>query len=990
MSKIRILGPITLGGEDGSVAKLSGGRERAVLGYLAANSERVVSADELLDALWGDDQPGNPKHALQSAVSRLRRSARMVGLNPVATVATGYHLSEGVTVDADHFEEKAGEARVLITSSTQLAAETLGEALGLWFGAALADFAYDDWAQPHITRLEEAKLTAIGDRIEARLTLSEHRELVAELQRLVLDHPTRERFSAQLMTALYRSGRQEAALAVYGRAKQQLAVELGIEPGPELGRVEQAIVEQDPALGPPPGAGLLIGDESGSVENNLPIHLSSFVGRHDDIEALHDLIAEHRLVTLTGPGGTGKTRLAVHLARSILGDYPVGVRYVDLAGIATGEQVWPQIAADTGIREQSSRGLADAVIALLRSTGTLLVVDNCEHVLDEAAAAIDRLLRECKQVHIISTSREPLGIEGEVVWPVAPLRIPPVEASTANRLGEFESVRLFEERVRALFPGFVIEEDNAKAVVAICRAVDGIPLAIELAAARAATMGVDGVAASIDRHLDTLSDGHRTAAERHRSYGAAVRWSYDLLSTDEQRLFRALSVCVGGFDISAAETIGGLEAVDTNTGLSHLVAASLVTSTGPGGAARFGMLEPIRRFGLSELETHEEMQSRRRAHTAHNVKLSERLGRGFRSNDQAPVISTTTMELGNLKTALDTTVAAAEATGALTIISALGPCLQIRGRLTEGRHLVGRALEVDGGSDEQRATALTDLAHLSFFQCDYHEMLRHSEAALALTDTERDPEIFAEALAAGGLAKLKLGDQNGSEADLTDSARLYRTAGNEWGIGSSLAYLGFALVAAGDIEAAYATYEKSLSYLRDGGESWSAAFALSSQGYLARIAGEDLKSEALLQEALGVSQRIDDSWGEARARLFLAMLYLAIDRSEEVRVPLSDAIRAFETMGDREDTALCIETFAYFAWRERDAETAAVLYGAAARILEHVLSVFSLASLEQDGVDDVVGQLRNELGSGAFEAALDRGRSTSLRDAVTLVLDGRF
>ncbi len=990
MSKIRILGPITLGGEDGSVAKLSGGRERAVLGYLAANSERVVSADELLDALWGDDQPGNPKHALQSAVSRLRRSARMANLDPVATVATGYHVSEGVTVDADRFEEKTGEARALITSSPQLAAETLGEALGLWFGAALADFAYDDWAQPHIARLEEERLTAIGDRIEARLTLGEHRELVAELQRLVVDHPTRERFTAQLMTALYRSGRQEAALAVYGRAKQQLAVELGIEPGPELRQVEQAILEQDPALGPPPGAFLRSGDESGSVENNLPVHLTSFVGRHDDIEALHDLVGEHRLVTLTGPGGTGKTRLAVHLARSILGDYSGGARYVDLSNIATGEQVWPQIAAGTGIREQSSRGLADAVITQLRGSATLLVIDNCEHVLDDAAAAVDRLLRECKQVQLITTSREPLGIDGEVVWPVAPLRIPPAGVSTANRLGEFDSVRLFEERVGALFPGFVIEENTAEAVVAISRAVDGIPLAIELAAARAATMGVDGVAASIDRHLDTLSGGPRTAAERHRSYGAAVRWSYDLVPTEEQRLFRALSVCVGGFDISAAEAIGGLQAVDTNTGLSHLVAASLITSTGPLGTARFGMLEPIRRFALGELETHQEMHSRRRAHAAHYVELSQKLGRGFRSNDQAPVIKTTTTELGNLKAALETTIGASEATGALTVTSALGPYLQIRGRLTEGRHLLGRALEVDGEPDELRATALTDLAHLSFFQCDYHEMLQHGKAALALLDAERDPQATAEALAASGLAKLKLGDQNGSEADLTESARLYSTAGNEWGMGSSLAYLGFALVAAGDIEAAYSTYEESLSHLRDGGESWSAAFALSAQGNLARVAGEDIRSETLLQEALEVSQCIDDSWGEARARLFLARLYLAIDRPEEVRVPLSDAIRAFETMGDREDTALCIETFADFVWLEREAETAAVLYGAVARILERSMSAFSLSTLDQDGADVVVGQLRDELGSDAFEAAIDRGRSTSLRDAVTLALDGRF
>jgi predicted ATPase/DNA-binding SARP family transcriptional activator len=550
-----ILGAVEVWDEAGSPISVGGPRVRALLALLLLNAGKVVPAEFLIDGLYGDEPPAGAANALQSQVSRLRRGLR--GLAEVELLPAGYRLAVPLDqVDAQRFLRLVAAAAGEAPAGK---AARLDEALGLWRGPALADVP-EAQGQAQAVWLEEARVTALEDRAEAGLALGGHRDLVAPLRELVGAHPLRERPRALLMRALYGSGRQSEALELFERTRQMLADELGTDPSAELAAVHLSILraEREPTA---PAAGPV----RAGPDTRLPAQLTSFVGRDDELGRISSLLNDARLVTLLGPGGAGKTRLSIEVGRQVGGE----AVFTDLATVAAGAgQAALARSAMTalGLREvgvlPSGEQMepVERLQAAMGDRAMLLILDNCEHVVADAAPFAQRLLASCPGLRILATSREALGITGETLWPVRHLPVPSPRDPLARAVTA-PAVRLFADRASAAQPGFAVTADNLEDVIRICEALDGQPLAIELAAARLRALTVMEVAERLGDRFRLLSRGDRTKSPRHRTLRAVVEWSWGLLSPEEQELARRLTVFTGGFTPEAVlEVCDGDEA----------------------------------------------------------------------------------------------------------------------------------------------------------------------------------------------------------------------------------------------------------------------------------------------------------------------------------------------------------------------------------------------------------------------------------------------
>ena len=574
--EFRLLGPLEAS-RAGERLDVPGAKPRALLAVLLLHVGEVVSTDRLIDALWAERPPRTAANTLQAHVAVLRRA---LGPEVVLTRPPGYVLRRDRTsLDCDRFEERAREGRAALAGDPARASELLASALSLWRGPALADFAYESFAQAEAARLEQLRLAALEDRIDAELALGGHGALVPELERLLSEHPLRERPASQLMLALYRGGRQAEASRVFHGIRARLMDELGIEPQPALRGLHQRILEQDSAL------------ERSRPDHNLPAELTSFVGRERELEEIRMLLRESRLLTLTGVGGSGKTRLALRVARQELDRYRDGIRLVELAPLADPALLAGALAAALGVRQQDGSP-TDALVRALDASEWLMVLDNCEHLIDACAELAHTLLRRCERLRILATSREPLRIAGEVTWPV-----PGLDSPAASEL--------FLERGTAVRPGLVLGPADAEAVAVICQQLDGIPLAIELAAARMRALTPQDILSRLDDRLRLLTGGSRDAAERQQTLRATIDWSHDLLGDEERVLFRRLSVFAGGWTGAGAEAVCGDKRLPSDRILAilcDLVEKSLVVADrGPSGTTRYRLLETIREYARKQL-----------------------------------------------------------------------------------------------------------------------------------------------------------------------------------------------------------------------------------------------------------------------------------------------------------------------------------------------------------------------------------------------------
>jgi predicted ATPase/DNA-binding SARP family transcriptional activator len=844
--KVSILGPLQMCDEGGLPVAVTGPKQRALLTLLAARAGETVATDQLVDVLYGDDLPANTANALQTRVSQLRK---VVGRDRLVARGPGYALAiEPDAVDAHRFERLAAEGHVLTTGRPQEALTVLDEALRLWRGPALVDLPDHDGSRTEASRLGELRLNALEDRATAQLALGRAAEAVSDLQGLVQEHPLRESLRGQLMVALYRTGRQAEALRTYDDARRCLRDELGLDPGPELRRIEDAVLNHDPSLD----------GTAGQPVGHLPGSLTSFVGRQRELADVCELIDRARLLTLTGPGGAGKTRLALEAGAAVQSRFRDGVWFVELAPLPTGDRVLGAVAATLGVRSPEAM-TAGRIGEFLAGKELLLVLDNCEHVVDAVASVVEPLLGAGARLRILTTSREPLGVLGEMQWPVPPLALPPVDAVALDDIVAAESVQLFVERARAVRPDFELSGEAGPAVAEICRQLDGIPLAVELAAVRVKALPVGQIAERLDDRFRLLSGGSKTALPRHQTLRALVDWSYELLFDEERALFDQLSVFPAGCSLEAAEAMAegvGLDRRDTVDILGHLVDKSLVLADHSGGRGRYRLLVTLRHYGLERLVDSGADEAARRRQARWVTELAGAAEPRLGGRAQGEWLSRLTVEHENLRAVLDWVIARGDAELALHLGADLAWFWWNRGHQREGRGWLERALALPGSTKvgpDLRARALGWACHLAADH-DLAQAIAWGEAAVAEPVVESARRALAQLQLAAVL--IRSGDDDRVAGLVDDALLALRASGDDWGVAWAHNVACFAALGRGDLEAAESACRESLARFRAVANSWGQGRMIHKLGFVAELSHDYGRAAACYEESIVLARRL--------------------------------------------------------------------------------------------------------------------------------------
>jgi predicted ATPase/DNA-binding SARP family transcriptional activator len=938
-----ILGPLEIRDGDRTLP-VAGTKQRALLAALLVHRGEVVPPDRLAQWLWADEQPVNPRNALQSQIAQLRRTLGPSGRTLLVSRPPGYVLDvDDGDLDAAGFERDVEAARAAAAAGdSETARQRLDVALARWRGPALVDVADQAFATATVARLEQLRAAAREERIEAGLAAGRHAELVPELEALVAEHPLRERLRAQLMLALYRCGRQAEALEVFHDARRVLDEELGVDPGPELTRRHEAVLRQeDPDAPPPSRAGASTGPQVADAppggglarrRRRLPATLTSFVGRGAERDQLLALLHHDRLVTLTGPGGVGKTRLALETAHALqrAGGRPGGVWFVELAAIQDPDLV-PQVVADAlGLTDDLAppgtgspqRDALDRVVGALASAPSLLVLDNCEHLLGAAAALVRTLLTDSADAHVLTTSREPLGLTGETIRPVPVLPVPGAGAADPpDELARVGAVRLFIDRVRASDPTFVLDETTGPAVAELCRALDGIPLAIELAASRVRTLGLEPLLARLDDRFRVLTAGDRTADARQRTLRAVVDWSWDLLEDAERVLLRRLSVFTAGATVDAANAVAG-DPIDLggDAGTHHLGPATGADHTGPADDAivddaivdllarlvdrsmllldvasspvRYRMLETIRSYAAEKLDAAGERAAIGARHADHLLGLARRTVPQLRDHRQLAAMALLDATLEEFRSALSWCRTTGDTTRGVQLATELGWYWYLRGHRVEGV----RWLAAFADADAPREVALGTLwrAFLAVEDLppgDHAELFAAALDVLAGDGTDADRAFGA--LVAAELSAV-LGDRRAVDRHLA-AARAAADAADDDGYRATAAFVaGHAALLHGEVVAAIASIDEALTAFVAVGDRWGQVQCRIALAGVAETTGDAQAALAHVDAGLGLARELELRELEGILHTRHAMLAAALGRPEaaSAAVGRADAITA--------------------------------------------------------------------------------------------------
>jgi predicted ATPase/DNA-binding SARP family transcriptional activator len=806
-----------------------------------------VPRERLVDALWGDRPPASAISSLQVYVHGLRRA---VGADRLETRGNAYRVRvEPDELDVARFERLLAEAR---DAPPAHAEELLANALALWRGDALADLG-DSPVRAAAATLEDLRLQALELRVDARLALGEHREVVAELEELVAAEPYRERLREQLVLALYRSGRQQDALEAYQDARRALD-ELGVEPGPALRELERAVLRHDPALA--------VDARAEAPRLRLPVAPTPLVGRRLELAAVEAMLRRDdvRLVTLTGPGGSGKTRLALAVAEHLAPEVRGGAAFVDLSSIRDPELIVPTIGQALGVAD------APEVEQRLATTSLLLVLDNLEQLAADAAPLLARLLANAPRLRLLATSRVPLRVSGEHEYSVPPLPLA-------------ESVALFDARASAIDPSFWLDQAT---VERICARLDGLPLAIELAAARMRTLPLAALEQRLDKALDVLVGGARDLPSRQQTLRATLEWSFTLLGTEAQALLTQLGVFAGGFGLADVEAVTGSDPIDP---LSALVEAGIVRRRDE----RFTLLETVREYALDQLEDADEV---RRRHLAHYLAVAESSWEGILAGGAAEKegMVVQAREADNLRGAFAFAVASGDQDAVVRLACAQRWVWLMRGRFAEGRAAFEEAIRAEV-EPLRHAAALNGAASFAAHQGDTRIADELWTKALAINREHGDPDEAARCLAELGGVAVAERDLELAHARYDEASRLFRELGNHLREGIALSNLAAIAANRDDLAAAVEFGERAIALQREIDDPVDLSVSLANLSPTVLRLGDVERSRVLLREAIELGEEYEHTLLLAHT-LAVAAELAAVDGDPALALKLCGATEA--------------------------------------------------------------------------------------------------
>jgi predicted ATPase/DNA-binding SARP family transcriptional activator len=965
--------------EDGRQLALGSPQQRLLLGTLLLNAGRAVSVDELTDALWPERPPASADHAIEVYVSRLRKVLHANGKRRLEKESHGYVLRvDGDELDVWQFERHVERGRAaLAEKQPERAADILRDALALWRGEPLAGLDCGPVARTATGRIEELRLAALEERVDADLACGRHAGLVAELEALVADEPLRERFWAQLMLALYRDGRQADALKAYQSARTILRDEVGLEPSRALQELERAILTQDTSLDAPLRAS--------ARRLALPAPVSPLIGRRTELEQLTELVRSDdvRLVTITGTGGIGKTRLALETARRLEDDFGEHVFFVDLAAIRRSDLVVTAIATALGVEEQPGTSLLETLATSLSDRPSVVLLDNFEHVLD-AAPVVSELLAGAEALTVLATSRSRLHLYGEHEYQVSPLAVPSVGERSLDALSACEAIELFVACARRRIPEFTVGPENALSVAEICIRLDGIPLAIELAASQSNALQPTALLEALDSRLPVLVNGPRDAPERQKSLRATIDWSHDLLDADERRLFRNLSVFTAGCTLDACFAVCGA----TSATVESLVEKNLVVRE-VGVDQRISLLETIREYALERLRDAAALEELSLRHAEYFAGLAELAEPELRGPAQLEWLARLDSEQANIWAAMAWALDAERFDVPLRLGSALWRYWEGRGSITEARRRLDEVLARSARQAvDARAAALFASGRMALRQGD----LEHARAVFAegraLFDAAGRPGGVALCTAGLGWIAHVVGPLDDAVALCRDAVVVARASGETWILADALNNLGVALRSIGDLAGSRLALGESLAIRREIGDLEGVTAALNGLALIA-VAEDDFdEADKLFGQAFVVSEQRGDLFYAAAKNVVLA--YLAFGRGHFGQAT-SLSVRALEACrrhGYQQFAAYALETLAGVAAAEGRLRQAARVLGAAVVISEAIGRGRARRSdgvaydWEARAVKRVLEQARRDFGHEAWDAAVREGRQLEVAEAL--------
>lgn len=932
MLEIRLLGQFSLH-LDGNLIEMPARPAQSLLAYLLLNPV-PHRRERLAGLLWPDSSEANARRNLRQALWQIRRA--------FGDRADDFIVVDEITLafnpEGDYWLDVAAIARPTEETAT---ADALMAEVAAYVGELLPGF-YDEWVQLERERLQaqfERKLTLLLERLVAAQRWP---EVLHWGERWIALGYTPEPAYRALMTAHAGLGDQASVADVYRRCVEALERDLGVEPSAQT----RTLYEQLRSGAHPPAPAAVMP----AVElptNNLPVHLTSFIGREKEMADIRRLLAPHshhssnarrehevRLLTLTGPGGTGKTRLALQTATQLLDLFPDGIWLVELAMISDPGLVPQTLAALLGVREEPTYPITRTLTTYLRTKTLLLIFDNCEHIVEAAATFVELLLRSCPTLSILVTSRETLGLMGEHVFRVPSLQLPDVgQLLPLPDLAQCEAIRLFVDRATSVKATFLLTTANAAAVTQICRQLDGVPLAIELAAARVSAMTPEQITARLDDRFRLLTGGSRTALPRQQTLRAMMDWSWDLLSEGECALLRRLAVFVGGWTLEAAEAVcgeGRVKPEDVLELLTHLVEKSLVVVEEQAGAARYYLLETIRQYAREKLFEAGEAQIIRTHHLAFFLKVAQEAEAHLRAAQQLVWLARLDLEHDNLRAALNWANSSGDREAGLLLAGTLARFWYLRGYWKEGREWLRSLLAEPAppvpfteAYTRARAKALAGAGWLA--DADGSEIPLYRES-LALCRQVGDQ--WGEAYALRGLIIISsnLTDLAHAEAHVQASLTLFRQLEDDWGVGLSFFSLGWIAMSRDKIDDARREWEAALACFRAIGDRWGISVALGALGYLARLRGHYPQAAQLTNESLALFRELGDKAGVSYSLIRLGNLAWRRGDYTEATALIQESLNIQRERNNQEGIIAALQSLALVAcFQGKFAEATALL-----------------------------------------------------------------